>query len=79
MRDIERLEIRRGRSRLVLEKIIPGPLLKSLHAGVSFFYKVSLNGSVRCMTSDPEEARAIWRGCHRYLCTFKSSTAEVLP
>ena len=78
-RDLVKLEIRSGRSRLVLERMVPGPLLASMHSGASFFYKITLNGSMRCMTADAEEARAIWRGCLRWLKTGHSATAEVLP
>jgi hypothetical protein len=78
-REIMAMEIRKGHSRLLLEKVVPGPLLASLHSGVSFFYKVTVDGSLRCMTPDRDEARAIWRGCHRWLVTGRSATAEVLP
>ena len=78
-REIISLEIKRGRSRLILEKVAPGPLLAALHSGVSFFYKITVDGSLRCMTADRDEARAIWRGCHRWIFTGRSSTAEVLP
>ena len=78
-RDIVTLELRKGHSRLLLEKVVPGPLLAAVHGGVSFFYKITLDGSLRCMTADRDEARAIWRGCHRWLFTGRSATAEVMP
>jgi hypothetical protein len=78
-RDIVSLELRKGHSRLLLEKVAPGPLLAAVHGGVSFFYKITLDGSLRCMTHDRDEARAIWRGCHRWLFTGRAATAEVLP
>ena len=78
-REIVSLEIRKGHNRLLLERVVPGPILASLHGGASFFYKVTLDGSLRCMTSDAKEARAIWRGCLRWLKTGHTSTAEVLP
>ena len=78
-RDIVSLELRKGHSRLLLEKVAPGPLLAAVHGGVSFFYKITLDGSLRCMTSDRDEARASWRGCHRWLFTGRSATAEVMP
>jgi hypothetical protein len=78
-RDVVSLEIRKGRSRLLLEKVVPGPILAQVHGGVSFFYKVTVDGSLRCMTPDREKAQAIWRGCHRWLHTGRAATAEVLP
>ena len=78
-REVTSLEIRKGHSRLLLEKVVPGPILSSLNPGVSFFYKITIDGSLRCMTADRDEARSCWRGCHRWLFTGRSSTAEVLP
>jgi hypothetical protein len=78
-RDVVSLEIRKGRSRLILEKVVPGPILAQANGGVSFFYKVTVDGALRCMTPDREKAQAIWRGCHRWLCTGRAATAEVLP
>jgi len=77
-REIMSLEIKQGRSLLRLEKVSAGPILASLHSGASFFYKVTLDGAMRCMTADPKEAQAIWRGCMRWLRTGHVSTAEVL-
>jgi hypothetical protein len=78
-REVTSLEIRKGHSRLLLEKVVPGPLRAAVHGGVSFFYKITLDGSLRCMTPDRDEARACWRGCHRWLLTGRTSTAEVMP
>ena len=73
------LEIRQGRNRLGLRKVEPGEMLKAACGTVSFFYEITLNGEMRGFTNDAETARAIWRGCHRWLRTGHSTTAEVLP
>lgn len=73
------LEVRKGHHRLLLRKVSPGPLLSAVAGAFSFFYEVSLNGSVRCHTNDASVAQAVWRGAHRWLFTGRSSTAEVLP
>lgn len=77
--EILELEIKQGRSRLSLRKVVPGELLKACHgAAVSFFYEVTLNGQQRAFTADAESARAIWRSCHRWMRTGESVTAELL-
>ena len=78
-REITALEIRQGRNLLRLEKVSAGPILASLHSGASFFYRVTLDGAMWCMTSDPSEAQTIWRGCMRWLRTGNSPHAHVLP
>jgi hypothetical protein len=79
-REITELEIRQGRHRLILRKVTPGEWLRELHgAAASFFYEVSLDGSVRTFTADAQQAQAICRGCMRWLRTGHSTTAEVLP
>jgi len=77
--EILELEIKRGRDRLTLRKVMPGELLQAVHGAASFFYEVAINGAVRSFTNDPEVAQAVWRGCHRWLLTGRSATAEVLP
>jgi len=77
--EILEVEIKQGRNRLSLRKVIPGELLKACHgAAVSFFYEVTLNGQQRAFTSDASTAQAIWRGCHRWMRTGQSITAQVL-
>lgn len=77
--EIIEVEIKQGRNRLSLRKIVPGELLKACHgAAVSFFYEVTLNGQTRAFTPDAESAQAIWRGCHRWMRTGQSITVEVL-
>jgi len=79
-RDLIEVEIKHGRNRLSLRKVIAGDFLKAVHgAAVSFFYEVKLNGELRVFTNDPETARSIWLGCHRWMLTGASITAEVLP
>jgi hypothetical protein len=78
-REIIEVEIKQGRNLLTLRKVIPGEFLKAIHgAPVSFFYEVRLNGEMRAFTEDADSARAIWRGCHRWMRTGQSITAEVL-
>lgn len=78
-REIMALEIRQGRNRLVLEKIVPGELLlAAVAAPVSFFYKITLNGSMREWTTDPHEAQRAFREEARWMRTGHHS-AEVLP
>ena len=77
--DLTELEIRKGHHRLVLRKVSPGPLLQAVHGAFSFFYEVSIDGSLRCFTHDAAVAQSVWRGAHRWLYTGKSATAEVLP
>jgi hypothetical protein len=77
--EILELELKKGRHRLLLRKVSPGPLLTAVAGAFSFFYEVSIDGSVRCHTADASVARSIWRGAHRWLFTGKSSCAEVLP
>jgi hypothetical protein len=78
--EIIELEIKQGRNRLTLRKVVPGEFLKAIHgAGVSFFYEVLLNGEMRAFTNDQAAAQAIWRGCHRWMRTGQSITADILP
>ena len=67
--DLIKLEIASGRNRLALRKVEPGEMLKAACGALSFFYEITLNGELRGFTNDPETARAIWRGCHRWLHT----------
>jgi hypothetical protein len=77
--DLIEVEIVSGRNRLTLRKVKPGEMLQAACGAVSFFYEILLNGQVRGFTNDPEAARAIWRGCMRWMRTGHTSTAEVLP
>ena len=77
-REIIELEIRKGRHRLIMQKVIPGPLLKAAVASpVSFFYRITLNGSLRTFTHNPREAQAVWRDDLRWL-GLGQSNAEVM-
>jgi len=78
-REIIELELRQGHNRLTLRKVVAGELLQAVHGAASFFYEVAINGSVRSFTNDPEVARSVWRGCHRWMLTGHSATAEVMP
>ena len=77
-REIIELEVRKGRHRLIMQKVVPGPLLKAaVEAPVSFFYRITLDGSLRTFTHNPREAQAVWRDDIRWLGLGQSS-AEVL-
>jgi hypothetical protein len=77
-REIIELEVRKGRHRLIMQKVVPGPLLKAaVAAQVSFFYRITLDGSLRTFTHNPREAQAVWRDDIRWLGLGQSS-AEVL-
>ena len=69
--DLVRLEIRpTRRTRIILEKFKPGALLAQLAPpGFSFFYRVSLNGELKCCTEDPLEARESFRDSLRWAVT----------
>ena len=68
--EIVRLEIRpTQRTKIVLEKFRPGQLLSALAPGFSFFYRVSLNGELKCCTEDPLEARESFRDSLRWAVT----------
>jgi len=77
-REIIELEIRKGSHRLIMQKVVPGPLLKAaVAAPVSFFYRITLDGSLRTFTHNVLEAQAVWRDDLRWL-GFSQSSAEVL-
>jgi hypothetical protein len=77
-REIIELEIRKGRHCLIMQKVIPGPLLKAaVAAPVSFFYRITLDGSLRTFTHNALEAQAVWRDDLRWLGLGQLS-AEVL-
>jgi len=74
-REIIELEIRKGRHRLVMQKVIPGPLLKAAYSSpVSFFYRITLDGSLRTFTHNPKEAQEIWREDLRWMGLGQQST-----
>jgi hypothetical protein len=62
---ITSLEIRKGRHRLVLERVTAGPILAMFGAPV--LYKCSIDGKVRAFDADAELVRSVWRGIHRWL------------
>jgi hypothetical protein len=77
--EIMELEIRKGRHRLVLRKVYPGPFLKVLNATASaFFYEVKLDGKMQVFCENPMEVRAIWQECHRFMMR-KFPTPKLLP
>jgi hypothetical protein len=77
-RELIELEIRKGRHRLIMQKVVPGPLLKAaVAAPVSFFYRITLDGSLRTFTHNALEAQAVWREDLRWL-GLGQSNAEVM-
>ena len=77
-REIIELEIRKGRHRLIIQKVIPGPLLKAaVAAPVSFFYRITLDGSLRTFTHNSYEAQSVWRNDLRWM-GLDQSNAEVM-
>jgi hypothetical protein len=77
-REFMALEIRQGRNRLKLEKIVPGELLlAAVAAPISFFYKITLNGSMRDWTTDPHEAQRAFREDARWLSSGNHSAGAL--
>ncbi len=64
--ELVRLEVRPTRkTKVTLARHKPVWLL-AINPGVSFFYRVEMNGKMQACTEDPMKAREVFRECCRW-------------